>query len=176
MGNTEGVAVGDVNGDTFPDIGLAMYGQGLVVYVNQRTGFSRAGRACAGNLALAPVLGTSGEPKLGNQQFAFTVGQAPANAPALFWLGASKTLLFGQPLLPFDLSGAGAPGCWLQAPPLFVFATAVGAQGMGSLPAPIPNDFALWRSTVFGQWGVTASGANALGIVFSELGAARIGN
>jgi hypothetical protein len=29
---------------------------------------------------------------------------------------------------------------------------------------------------VFGQWGVTASGANALGIVFSELGAARIGN
>ena len=48
-------------------------------------------------------------------------------------------------------------------------------SGAGSVPMPIPNDAALAQSTLFGQWGVTAPTANALGLVFSHVrNAARI--
>jgi hypothetical protein len=175
VGNTEGIAVGDINGDTFPDIGIAIYGQGLGVWINERTGFSRYGEDCRGTLPSRARIGTSGgAPQQGNAAFAWTLQAGPPGAPVLFWGGFDKRFLAGQPVLPLSLQQFGAPGCVLLAPPIASAALALDPSGRASFPLPIPNDPRLHKAVLFGQWGILAPGANALGFVVSDGGAVRI--
>jgi hypothetical protein len=174
--NVEGLAAGDVDGDTFPDVGAAVYGLGLVVWRNDRTGFSRYDASCRGALGTAPQIGfAGGDPRLGNSSFVWTAAAGPANAPAALWLGASKTFLNGLPVLPLDLSLIGAPTCRLVAAPEVVLPTALNGSGAGHLAMPIPATPSLFQATVFGQWGTLAPAANPLGLVFTGGAAARIG-
>jgi hypothetical protein len=166
--NVEDLAAGDWNGDSFPDLAAAVYGLGLLVYRNERTGFSLHGAGCRGTLAAEPRIGsTGGAPRIGNAGFTWTVGSGPAMAQAAFWIGAQRT--------DQDLGPIGAPGCKLHTPLLVAFPTALDASGNGRLPMPVPNVPALYQGTVFGQWGIVAPGTNALGAVFTGGGAARVG-
>jgi len=170
IGWPEGVAVGDVNGDTFPDIGIAAYGMGVQVFVNARTGFSRYGAGCG------PVIGSAGgPPQVGNAAFGWTVSGAPGSAPAWLAIGLSHALLFGAPVLPLDLGPSGAPGCFLLAEPMVLIPTGTLPNGTATLGTPIPPLQALVGLTVFGQWLVLSPPANPLGALLSGGGAARIG-
>jgi hypothetical protein len=170
IGYPEGIAVGDVNGDTFPDIGIAAYGMGVQVFVNTRTGFSRYGAGCG------PVIGPAGgQPQIGNLAFGWTVANAPGSAPAWLALGLSHALLFGAPVLPLDLGPSGAPGCFLRAEPLVLIPGATQPNGTATIGTPIPLAQPLVGVTVFGQWLVLSPPANPLGVLLSDGGAARIG-
>jgi hypothetical protein len=174
--NPEGIAVGDANDDTFPDIAVAAYGMGVSVYVNQLTGFSRYGSGCQGSSPFAPTMGSAGgPPTVGNASFAWTLAGAPPGAPCLLILGASKTFLGGSPILPLSLAPFGAPGCSLLAEFPVLVQTAASGLGTVSVTTPIPNSIPLLLRTFFGQWAVAVPGANPLGLIFSEGGAARIG-
>ena len=175
IGYPEGVAVGDVNGDTWPDVAVASYELGVLVWLNERTGFSPYGKGCGGNLPAAPVIGYSGQPKLGNAAFAWTVSQASANKPALLVMGISKRYLFVAPVLPLDLGPVGAPGCFLLAEARTQFNTATDSTGRASVPLPIPGAPALVGTVFYGQWGITDPVANKLGLAVSNGGAAKIG-
>jgi hypothetical protein len=165
-----GIAVGDVNADTFPDIGIAAYGSGVQVFVNTRTGFSRYGMGCG------PAIGHAGGlPRIGNLAFGWTVASAPGSAPAWLALGLSHALLFGAPVLPLDLGSSGAPGCFLRAEPLVLIPTATQPDGTATIGTPIPSEPGMVGLTVFGQWLVLSPPANPAGALLSDGGAARIG-
>src|SRR5262245_6819554 len=85
--------VGDANDDTFPDVGVASFGMGVAVFLNQMSAFSPYGEGCAGTLPSPPAIGSIGNPTLGNATFAWTVSTGIAGAPAFLVLGASKTYL-----------------------------------------------------------------------------------
>src|SRR5262245_16241018 len=176
IGPAEGIAVGDVDGDTFPEIALASYDMGVAVFANEITGVSFFGEGCPGPAGPFPSIGTSGAPVLGNGSFAWTlIGPAPG-LPAVLILGASARLLGGLPLLPLPLAPFGAAGCSLLVSPDVLIPAALGPAGTASLTTPVPNDPSLLLGTAFGQWAVAFPGANPLGAVFSGAAAARIGS
>ncbi len=144
-----------------------------LLYNLRPASFSVIGQGCAG---------TVGVPKL----------SVPASSGA--WLGETLTLsMEGMPVssswslivglsnqsyiggsLPADFSVLGMTGC-----SLFVsteFASALAASGAtGQLGLPIPNSTSLLGKDLFAQGFVVDPGANVLGAVFSNAGAATIG-
>jgi hypothetical protein len=173
-GSVEGLAAGDSNGDTFPELAAAIVGEAPAVYANTRGGLSAYGAPCNAIGFPAPSLRGNGRPLRGNAAFAFELRGCQPAGLGVFWLGTSKRWVNGLPVLPFELGAWGAPGCFLQAEPL---ATRVGfadGSGMASFPLPIPNAALLSRTTVFGQGACFQPGANALGFLFSGGLAARV--
>jgi hypothetical protein len=172
----EGIAVGDVNGDTFPDLAVACYGLGVAVYQNQLTGFSRFGVPCQGASSFLPAIGsTGGAPVVGSTTFAWTIGAAPPGSLALVLLGLSKRYFWGAPVLPLSLASLGAPGCSLLVDDVMAGATLTDGSGAATVGMTIPPVPSLVWTPVFAQWGVFHAPANPLGLVFSDGGAARIG-
>jgi hypothetical protein len=168
------LAVGDVNGDTFPDLAVALFGGGTVVFQNWRAGTSAFGTACAGTLPQAPRVQGSGAPALGNASFAVRVDGGQPGTPALAWLGTSRRTWNGLPLLPLDLGLLGANGCTLWTGPEALVVGGFDAAGTFALPLPIPAVPALRRQTLFAQGAAAASGTGTLQLAFTGGLAIRI--
>jgi hypothetical protein len=162
------VAAGDVDGDTWPDLAVAITGEPPIVWHNTGSGSSSFGAACSAAGWPTPRTVAIGQPFTGNASFAVGLQGASPQGLGLIWLGLSNRHAFGAPILPYDLTPHGAPGCAVFASteaPRLVFAD---AQGNASMPLPIPNDPALRRMTVFAQGAAAAPGANALGWLFAN--------
>jgi hypothetical protein len=92
---------------------------------------------------------------------------APANVSLLFlgtreggsWLGFT---------LPFDLSGAGAAGCWLSTDPMVVLAATADSAGSATFTFPVPAEPLLLGAWFRFQGSSWAPTANPLGLVFSS--------
>jgi hypothetical protein len=104
---------------------------------------------------------------LGTGSFAVELRNGVANGGGLLWVGFSKRYAFGLPLLPFDLTALGAPGCSVLAEQFATGFVVLDPQGVARMALPLPNDPALRYLTVFGQGAVFAAGANQLGALFS---------
>jgi hypothetical protein len=162
------LATGDVDGDTWPDFAVTIDGEPPIVWRNTGSGTSAFGRACGAAGWPTPRTIALGQPQLGNPGFAVGLQAASSGALGLIWLGLSNRYALGAPILPYELTANGAPGCFVVASteaPFFVIAS---AQGDASVPLPIPNAPALRRVTVFAQSAAAAPGANALGVLFAN--------
>ena len=166
--------VGDVNGDTFPDLAVALFGGGAVVFQNWGAGLSAFGEACAGTLPQPPRIAGSGAPVPGNASFAVRVDGGQPATPGLVWLGTSRHTWNGASLLPLDLGLLGANGCTLWTGPEALVAGSFDAAGGLTLPLPIPAIPSLRRQTVFAQGAAYAPGTGALRLAFTGGLAIRI--
>ena len=172
--SVQDLAVGDINGDTFPDIAAAFSAQGLAVYQNWRSGVSRFGAGCGGAALPSLTLAASGQPQLGNNAFALRLVGGQPGTTAVLWLGSSRSTWIGTGALPLDLGGFGAPGCTLLTGAESVMWGGFDAAGAFALPTPIPAIPSLQRSTAFAQGAALAPSVNALGFAFSGGLAIRI--
>jgi len=168
-----GAAVTDLDGNGVAEFVLVERGDtwSLVFLEPDRSGATRIGSACG---APAPVLTAVGTPSRGNINFACDLTGGQPNGAALLWIGASQRTLFGQAILPIELSPFGAPGCWLRTEPTSLAAAACDAVGSARWVLPIPNDPALLRATAFLQCAVPQAGANPAQLVLSAALAVRI--
>ncbi len=134
------------------------------------------GAGCAGGAGV-PVLDSEpySWPWIGATYRARLYGIGPSPAQHLpFWmLGASRTQ-WGSIPLPYELSGAGMPGCRLHVNPLAV-GPLVNLGGSAPWPVAIPYLPALVGVSLFAQAGVTDADANVLGIVLSNANEWRLG-
>ncbi|MAE77141.1 MAG: hypothetical protein CMJ85_09755 [Planctomycetes bacterium] len=127
---------------------------------------------CAG-AAGVPALGVTGLPKLGTT-FSVTLTNAKASTAALLITGVSNKL-WGAFRLPLDLTGAGAPGCWLLVSFDLNVSLLTSTTGTAKISFPIPNNPVLGGLVFHNQWAVLDPPANALDLVFSNGGTATIG-
>ncbi|MCB9919295.1 MAG: hypothetical protein H6832_12910 [Planctomycetes bacterium] len=121
----------------------------------------------------APVLSATGTPKIGTQ-FSVDCSGLTATTAAGLILGASKTA-WGAFNLPLDLTGAGAPGCYL----LVSFDVVAGlpiVAGSGKVTITIPNQPILAGLVFHNQFFVLDAAANAMKLTWSNAGTATIGN
>src|SRR3970282_524759 len=102
---------------------LTQFDYVLGVTVNYGTG-------CQGTGGFVPRAGAVGLPLMGNQNFTFVVTRALHQAPALMFLGYSRTA-WGTVPLPLDLAPLGAPGCFLRTNVILAFSalTSGGSPG-----------------------------------------------
>ncbi|MFQ5507057.1 MAG: hypothetical protein ACE5F1_19980 [Planctomycetota bacterium] len=137
--------------------------------------YSIFGAGCPGSNKLTPTLTVRpGQvPKLG-QPIWVDLGLAKKNAPACLIIGASKKA-WGPFTLPLDLTGAGAPGCWLLVSVDLTLCFAVSGTGSGSVKLDIPNDASLCGVRFHNQFYILDSTANPLKLVWSNGGSGRIG-
>lgn len=121
-----------------------------------------AGYACQGNRTELPLLYTNVPPEAGKfvPLFRLTFAQMPPNSAGILLVGANC-------LNPIDLTAAGAAGCAIhQDFPIIFGPYTVNANGDSFLPLNIPRTFA--GQFVRFQAVSLASGANALGLLFSR--------
>lgn len=170
----EDIAIGDLDGDTWPDIAVAHYLIGVAAYHNWRGGTSPFGAPCNGLASPLPAVSGIGDPTLGNTNFAIQLDGGAPGGLTLLWFGTSRSQWAGQPVLPLDLGLLGAPGCALWTDPAQLTVGVGSATGSWSQPLPIPNQASLRFVTVFAQGAVAAPGANALGLAVSAGLAVRI--
>jgi hypothetical protein len=173
------IAVGDFDGNTFPDFAIAgsfggfNSGLGVTVWQNHRTGAAPFGTGCGGSGFTAPQLAAIGLPQRGNGAFAMQVQSPTPGALAVFWFGGSKTS--APPFaLPLDLAAFGAPRCTLLAAPDYTYFGLVDGSGNYTVSLPVPTDPLLAFQTAFAQGAVHAPAANAFGAVFTPAMALRI--
>jgi len=94
---------------------------------------------------------------------------------AVLVLGSSDESWNGIPL-PWSLAGLGAPNCSLLASADVTLAMTTGPLGTSAWSLNVPTIPELFGITLFTQWAVIDPGANALGLVFSDGGAATLGD
>jgi hypothetical protein len=89
--------------------------------------------------------------------------------PAILTIGTSASNWSGIPL-PFDLTGLGAPGCFLRNNIVGTFTgvTQANANGSAVVNVPIPNDPTLSGAQFYSQFLFVEPGANALGVFASN--------
>ncbi|MBL8733782.1 MAG: S8 family serine peptidase [Planctomycetes bacterium] len=117
-----------------------------------------------------PALANSGVPTLGGS-YSVTLADALSSTIALLISGTSDTSSGGLPL-PAPLPNA--PGCSLLASTDLLDLVITSGTGTASRPFAVPNSIGLMGAELFHQWAVL-DGANALGIVVSNAGRARLG-
>ncbi len=120
-----------------------------------------------------PQLTTIGLPELG-RTFDIELSFAQRRAPAVLMLGGSNTV-FGPTALPFDLTGAGAPGCAVLVAPELTLSSPASSTGTARQAIAVPAVSSLAGLSFFAQWLVTDPGANPLGVALSNAGTAIIG-
>lgn len=155
------LAVGDINGDTFPDLAATFFGEGTAVFQNWRGGLAAYGTGCAGPLAQPPLVQGTGAPLLGNASFGVQVGGGTPGTIGFAWLGTSR-LTWSSVALPLDLGLLGVPGCTLWTGPEAISTNLFDASGVLTYPVPIPANPALLRQTFFAQGAAYAAGSGAL--------------
>jgi hypothetical protein len=160
------LAVGDFDGDAWPDLVVAIEGERPIVLWNTGSGLSSFGSACAAPTSLAPSLGALGAPTLGNQSFALTLNAAVPASPALLWIGFSRHTAYGQ-TLPLALDPIGAPGCAFLVSVEAQHFLLTDAGGHAQVGLPIPPAPALKRLLLFAQAAVYQPAANPLGMLFT---------
>jgi hypothetical protein len=88
------------------------------------------------------------------------------------WLGFS-TSQYGPMKLPFDLTPAGAPGCYLRTDIAMIWAAPM-INEKTSIRWPIPNVPAAVGVVFNSQWAVNYTTGNKLGLTFSDVMQARL--
>jgi len=112
-------------------------------------------------------LTNTGVPEIGNT-FKVNLSQAATNTVAVLYLGVNR--------LNLDLTNIGMPGCRLyQSLNVLLGGVPTGASGSGSLTFGTPNAAALVGVRYFNQYIVIDRGANSVGLVTTNGGAATIG-
>ena len=181
LGRVEDLAVGDLDGNTFPDLAIATSAvssylgstNNLRAWQDHCAGVAPFGTGCSGTSTAAPQLVAFGLPLLGNAAFTMQVQEPMPGAIALFWFGGSRT--FAAPFaLPLDITPFGAPGCTLYASLDYTFFGTVDAGGNYTVALPVPNTPSLAYQTAFSQGAVFAPAANTFGMVFTRAMALRI--
>jgi hypothetical protein len=168
------LAVGDINGDSFPDLAAVFFGQGTMVYQNWLPGLSSYGTACASTLVQAPEVAGTSAPLLGSPTFGVRVAGGQPGTLALLWLGTSRHTWSGVPALPLPLDPFGAVGCTLWTGPEVSSGGLFDPAGTFTLPVPIPANPVLARATVFAQGAAFAPGSLGLGLAFTAGLAIRV--
>lgn len=138
------------------------------------SGFAVFGDGCTGTGSAIPAMGYQGTVAIPSTNFAVGISNGLGGAPAILFLGLSRTN-FGPLPLPLALGG----GCNLLTDITATFGVALMGSGSGagtaSLFIPIPNNVALNGTNLFFQWAVIDSlGASPLGIAMSNGGALQL--
>lgn len=118
------------------------------------------GTACPGPLGELPAIGfAGGEPVPGNDDYAITLTNAPANSLAVLLIGGG---LVSVPI-------PGAPGCSLYTdlPLIFVLGAITDGAGAAQVALPIPCSMPV-DAPVAMQWGISTPGWNAFGWITSN--------
>lgn len=118
------------------------------------------GSACPGPLGELPTIGwTGGDPVPGNDAYAITLTNAPANSLAVLLVGGG---LVNVPI-------PGAPGCNLYAnlPLIFMLGAITDGAGNAVVALPIPCSMPV-SAPVAMQWGIHTPGWNAFGWIMSN--------
>jgi hypothetical protein len=123
--------------------------------------------------ATAPVLSATGTPAMG-KTFSVDLSSANGNTAAGLIFGVSKTV-WGAAKLPFDLGGAGGPGCSLLVSFDALLALPV-ISGAGSVKFGVPNNRALLGTSFHNQFFAVDRSANSLGLSFTNAGTGKIGS
>jgi hypothetical protein len=127
---------------------------------------------CSGTAQFAtPALGNAGLPVLGSA-YGVTLASALPSAVAVLVSGFSDQL-FGAIPLPWALPGA--PGCNLLASADVLEALVTSGAGTLTRSIAVPATSGLLGAELFHQWGVLDP-ANALGLVVSNAGRAKLGD
>lgn len=169
------LAAGDVNDDTFPDLAVVFFGQGTLVYQNRLAGLSAFGEGCAATLAQPPAIAGNGPPTIGSMTFGLQVSGGLPGTFGLAWLGVSRRIWNGLPVLPMPLAlVGGAPGCTLWSAPDLMVLGVFDATGAFTWGLPIPPDPNLQRLTLFAQGAAESPGSPGLGLAVTGALAVRI--
>ncbi len=132
--------------------------------------YSLFGIGCKGSNGQAPSLTATGLPQLG-KTVQINLANAPTPvSPAVLILSTSNATP-----LPTDLTGAGAPGCFLYVRPDFLLGLAA-TNGKASVKLPIPNSASLLCVRFYNQFLVVDAKANKLKLTTSNYGRGLIGN
>lgn len=122
------------------------------------------GQGCKGSNNLVPQLSYPTPPKL-NSAFSIQVAQViPATAAFLLYAASN-----GAPY-PIDLSVINMVGCSLYVPASVAQASATNANGIATVPLPIPNNPTLVGVKIFNQFAALDPLANGTGVVMSNGG------
>jgi hypothetical protein len=172
-------ALGDLDGDNLPEVAIgrpfaddAQPDAGAVDLRSSWLGGSYRvfGAACPGSNGLPTVSGL-GTPQLGGS-IQFRSRSLPPFRPSLVIQGVSDTI-YGVIPLPLDLSGFGAPGCWLHVSAESAGYTTTNSNGTAaSAPLAIPPLLALVGHRVYCQFAAFETNG---GRVFTPGIEARIG-
>jgi hypothetical protein len=146
------------NKEVILDLDVSFHNQGAVIYHSNQ---------CPGSKGQEPYVAFGGYPTQGNNQFGFGIASAVPYAPALGFVGLSRTKYNGLPL-PLDLTGIGMPGCSLATDIVVVLNLTTNAQGGAMLNAAVPTDPALAGAHVNAQFAIQDIGANPAGISTTE--------
>jgi hypothetical protein len=132
------------------------------------------GYGCAGSSGQPQISFLGGAPQVGNTSFIMEVLNAKPSSAAALFLGFSRSTLFSTFNLPLDLTGLGAPGCWLWTDITLLGSAPTSPSGRGLLPLPIPNDPNFRGGQLFLQWAVLDAQANPAGLSFTPGGMALL--
>lgn len=130
------------------------------------------GTSCAGSSATPRHTG-SGVAEIGNK-IQLRLSSARRDSSAILLLGFSKSTWNRLPL-PFDLSGAGAPGCKLYAPGAIMMPATTSSFGTASVPVDLPDDKNLIGKRFYTQFACFDLPANQLGLTFTNGLETRVG-
>lgn len=119
---------------------------------------------CLGGSA-APKLSNTGIPTIA-KSFSIDLSSAKANANSILSIGVGRTNV--------PLGGIGAPGCTFYTNPLILVIGQTSNAGTRKVNIPVPNDTTL-VNFVFDSQYVVYDNANAMGLLWSEGGEAKIG-
>ncbi len=119
-----------------------------------------------------PELSNTGLPVLGTS-YALDLTEAPPTTFAVLASGLSDSTWAGG-ALPALLPGA--LGCYLLVDPIVLQTYITNGSGTASGSIVVPNTAGLIGTDVFHQWVALDGAANALGLVTSNAGRARVGN
>ncbi|MEZ5988100.1 MAG: hypothetical protein R3F30_03040 [Planctomycetota bacterium] len=146
------------------------------VWYNEGPGRYQAyGDGCAGtSYYTATSLDRGGHAVQGNGTWEMALESGPGGAVAVLMWGASNTQFANLPILPLDLTPAGAPGCNLRQDMLILIPVTLSGtgtnDGAASVKVPLPNQ----KATLYTQWLVLEKAANNLGMTFSDARALRL--
>jgi hypothetical protein len=120
--------------------------------------YAAHGAGCPGTGGFLPTSVNRGALSKGNASFAFGLDTAKSGTNiAVLILGGTKLS-----------ANLGFGGCFLRNDPIILLAAATGAgldgQNQAQIAIPLPND----TLTLYTQWGILDSGANTVGLAFSD--------
>jgi hypothetical protein len=173
VGNIVDLAIGDIDGNSWPDLVVTVDGAGVFAFQNLRTGVAPFGAGCSGAGVQVPALQAIGAPTRGNTAFALQLHCNVGSVLGGFWFDGDRGF-FGSVPLPLDLAGFGAPGCALLVSPTFLHLGLIDAAGNLTIALPVPATPALARLTLFGQGCACVPTANPAGSVLTAGVAIRI--
>jgi hypothetical protein len=134
--------------------------------------FATFGQGCAGLTGVPTLALASGRPVLGGTM-ALTFTNLPLGQYAALWIGFSRDA-WGPHVLPFDLGAVGMPGCTLYTGGEIVVSL-MNWAGTSAWAITIPSDPQLIDLAFFVQ-ALAMAPVNAMGVIVSNAGEARIGN